>query len=186
MAKSIPTIPPLKLRRIARDLLARTKAGEVNWVQRKIDEGILAVPRSYPRLTGGVSRPQVQTTTGMRYEVVLPLSRIVLTYGIPRAESDFLSLEILNSESITVDSWTVDEPDWGSPDDPNDPEEVDPDGDWRLLYELFSEVHRNVTGWDKVVNDIEKALAEPGKVGTPSNKGLTGTFGSGSFGTIAK
>ena len=186
MEKTISTIPPNKLRGIARNLLARTKAGEVNWVQRKIDEGIVGAAHSYPQLSRGISRPPRTPSSGMRYEVTLAQSRIVLTYGIPRVESNFLTLEILNSNGDSIDSWTVDEPDWGDAEDPSDPEEVDPYGDWRLLNELFSEVHRAVTGWDKVVSEIEKALAEPGQIGTRANKGLTGTFGTGAVGTLAK
>lgn len=97
------------------------------------------------------------------YEVVLPQSRIALTYGVPRAEPDFLTLQLQNTDGVTVDSWSVDEPDY-------DPERenaiaADPDGNWTILYKLFSEVHRRATGWDKVVTDIQKALASQGAIG---------------------
>ncbi|WP_162670267.1 hypothetical protein [Gemmata massiliana] len=104
-------------------------------------------------------------TAETSYEVILPQSRVVLTYTIPRAESDYLSFQLQNANSIPVDTWSVTEPDWGTPEDPNDPDEVDPDGDWKLLNTLFQEVQRHVTGWDKVVNDIEQALSAQGPIG---------------------
>lgn len=107
-------------------------------------------------------------TRDSSYEVILPQSRIVLTYGVPRAESDFISFELRNPEGIVVDALTVDEPDWGDADNPNDPEEIDPDGDWKLLSDLWTEVHKQSTGWDKVVNDVQKALTSSGRIGSQS------------------
>jgi hypothetical protein len=143
MPKSVPTIPRQTFRQIARTLLAKTKAGQVNWVRKPI-------------------MSQGPDTT---YEVILPESRIELTYGVPRAEPDFISLRLKNPNGVAVDSWTVDEPDWGDAEDPNPAEEADPEGEWRLLYDLFTEVHRQATGWDKVVSDIQRALAESGSIG---------------------
>jgi hypothetical protein len=40
--------------------------------------------------------------------------------------------------------------------------------DWKLLHDLFSEVHLAATGWNKVVSDVEKALAGSGQIGTHS------------------
>jgi hypothetical protein len=88
---------------------------------------------------------------------------------VPRAEPDIITLQLQNAEGLTVDSWSVEEPNWGDPEDPNDPDEVDPDGDWRLLYGLFSEVHKYVTGWDKVVSDVEKALTGSGPIGASTS-----------------
>ena len=144
MTRSVPTIPLKTFREIGRNLLAKTKAGEVNWSR--------------------------NTTTGVNphdttYEVVLPESRIVLVYGVPRAAPDTISLQLQNLDGLVVDSWTVDEPDWGTPEGPEDLEVADPDGNWRLLYSLFSEVHRRMTKWDKVVVDVEKALTSRGIIG---------------------
>jgi len=102
--------------------------------------------------------------TETSYFVILPESRVVLTYGIPRADLDYISLRIQNEKGETIDSWTVSQPDY-------DPEHesldtADPDGDWRLLNGLFAEVHKQATGWDKVLSDIEKALAAPGVIGS--------------------
>jgi hypothetical protein len=78
-------------------------------------------------------------------------------------EADFVALQLLNEDGAEVDSWKVSLPDY----DPEheDIETADPDGDWRLLYGLFSEVHRRVLGWDKVVSDVEKALADSSTIG---------------------
>ena len=83
----------------------------------------------------------------------LPNSRLVLIYGHPRAEPDFISLQLQNATGTPVDSWTVDDPESGE------------DPDWRLLRELFNAVHLVVTGWDTVLDDVEKALASPGPIG---------------------
>ncbi|MBY0458928.1 MAG: hypothetical protein K2V38_16440 [Gemmataceae bacterium] len=105
--------------------------------------------------------------TETSYETVLPQSRIVVTYTIPRATADYITLELQNASGVTVDSWALDEPDWGDPQNPLPPEAADPDGDWQRLAALFREVHRRVTGWDKVLSDVEKALASPGPIGLP-------------------
>lgn len=77
-----------------------------------------------------------------------------------------MQLQFLNPEGATVDSWSVEEPDY----DPEHEgiEEADPDGSWRLLSGLFAEVHRSVTGWDKVIRDVETALASQGPIGQPT------------------
>ena len=133
MVQAVSTIPVEKFRAIARTLLEKTKAKQVNWVRSR------------------KSNPDPPATT---YEVVLPQSRLVLTYGMPRAEPDFISLQMQNSTGTTVDSWSVDDP------------ESNDDADWRLLRELFMQVHLVVTGWDSVLSDVEKALASNDPIGT--------------------
>jgi hypothetical protein len=39
--------------------------------------------------------------------------------------------------------------------------------DWALFSALYDEAHRVVTGWDRALNDAEKALEAPGDVGEP-------------------
>lgn len=99
------------------------------------------------------ANPDPPATT---YEVHLPHSRLVLTYGVPRAEPDFISLQLQNADGTTVDSWTVDDP------------ESEGDADWRLLRELFNAVHLVVTGWDAVLSEVEAALASQGPIGAPA------------------
>jgi hypothetical protein len=144
MVNSVPTMQAEQLRRIAQSLLAKTKAGQANWGRK-------------------VTHSDVPETS---YELVLPQSRIVLTYTRPRARPDVVKLQFANADGATVDSWVVEEPDY----DPEHEsiEQADPDGSWRLLSELFSEVHRTVTGWDKVIHDVETALASQGPIGQPA------------------
>lgn len=78
----------------------------------------------------------------------------MLTYVIPRAEPDFISLQIQNAAGTTVDSWSVDDP------------ESNNDADWLLLRGLFMQVHLTVTQWDSVLIDVEKALASNDPIGT--------------------
>lgn len=144
MVRTIPAVPLEKVRGIAKDLLSRTKAGQANWVRKETSSDV----------------PQT------RYELVLPSSRVAVTYTIPRARPDVVSLQFINPSGITIDSWAVEEPDYDPEHEPI--EQADPDGDWRLLSGLFSEVHRHVTGWDKVISDIEKALASQGPIGKPA------------------
>src|SRR5437763_6576565 len=106
MPKRVPTVPKPTFQQIAQTLLAKTKAGQVNWVR----------------------KPVPIQSHDTAYEVVFPESRIVLTFGVPNVEPDFISLQLQNPNGVAVDSWTVDEPDWGDPDNPNQPDEVDPEG----------------------------------------------------------
>ncbi|MBA4067358.1 MAG: hypothetical protein C0501_27340 [Isosphaera sp.] len=143
MVKSVPSIPVETFRGIARNLLAKTKAGQVNWVRTQ-------------------AHGQTPETS---YRVFLPQSRVTLSYGVPAARLDYVSLQLQNADGLLVESWVVNDP----VEDPehDEIERVDPDGDWRLLSELFREVHRRVTGWDKVLSDVEKALASTGPIGAP-------------------
>jgi hypothetical protein len=100
------------------------------------------------------------------YHLILPDSRVTLTYTIPYADADFITLRLLNADGVPVDEWRVEEPDY-DPDAGETLERADPDGDWRLMTELFGEVHRQATGYDRVVSDIEKALGEIGVIGKP-------------------
>lgn len=85
-------------------------------------------------------------------------------YTKPRAKPDVVSLLFINPDGLLVDMWAVQEPDYDPEVEPI--EQADPDGDWRLLSGLFAEVHRIVTGWDKVIRDVETALASNGPIGT--------------------
>jgi hypothetical protein len=103
-----------------------------------------------------------------RYQLVLPKSRVVLTYGVPRAYPDFVTVQFLNPDGVVVDSWTVEEPDWGGEDDPKPPSVADPDGNWEAAAGLFRAVHNRATGWDEVIRDIETAVASPEPIGATS------------------
>jgi hypothetical protein len=117
------------------------------------------------------------------YEVVLPESRLILTYKSPRAEPDVISLQLQDLTGAVIGAFAADEPDdsprgllsgaltvtgtvTGSALIPPEPQAVN---DWKLLQELFSEVHLSATGWDRVVKDVEKALASQGPIGKPKH-----------------
>ncbi len=132
--------PEEKLKALARGLLEKTRARQVNWVPTRDKD--------------------------REYTVVLPHSWIRLHYVNPRALPDFITLAFYNAEGVLVGALKAEEP---------DPEEQGSNPDWDLLNSLFTEVHRSAAGWDRVVEDIEKALASPGPVGNPSPRGLAGT-----------
>jgi hypothetical protein len=111
------------------------------------------------------------TAPDISYEVVLPESRLVLAYRSPRAEPDVIALHLHDATGAVVGSLAADEPDDVQPGGItgvftlNPSPEPQAAKDWKLLRDLFSEVHLSATGFDKVVKDIEKALAGPGPVG---------------------
>ncbi len=142
MAKPVLTILLDTFRTIARNLLAKTKVGQVNWV-----------PRTEREYTPNIKRTTI-------YEVVLPGSRIVLSHVIPLSQPDRISLQLLNANGVTVDSWTITDPEV-------EDQDADSDGNWKLLSELYSEVHRFVTGWDKVTKEIQSALLSSAVIGEP-------------------
>jgi hypothetical protein len=84
------------------------------------------------------------------FKVSLPQSSIVLRYVSPQSEPDYFLLSLRNSQGETVVKWTVEE---GAE-------------DWQLVGDLYSEANRLVTGWDKVLADVEKYLHGLDKVGS--------------------
>jgi hypothetical protein len=125
--------------------LAKTEARAANWVSRRVP----TTPNQFP------------------YELALPDSRVLLWYATPVLLPDSITLALQNAEGETVDEWHVEQPDF-DPDAGETLESADPDGDWRLLYALFAQVHRQATGYDRVITDVEKALAELGVIGKPA------------------
>lgn len=138
--------PPEVLRGMSRDLLARTKARQVNWVP-------VVVPDTEP--------PEYV------YRLVLPDSCVTITYTTPMILSDFITLRFQNADGVTVDEWRVEAPPYDADAGETD-ESVDVVGDWRLMKGLFGEVHREATGYDRVISDVEKALASLGVIGLPA------------------
>ncbi len=136
-----------RLRTIAQSLLAKTRAGQANWI----------------RAAGA----------DLQYELRLPESRVVLAYLSPRVEPDYLSLQLHTLNGIAVGALEADEPEPGEPLNPADEwaaERAEHEADWNVLRPLFDEVHRSVTGWDRVVKDVETALAQPGAIGASANR----------------
>lgn len=129
-----------QLREIARNLLKKTQAGEVNWVR-------------------GENAARKKS-----FEVVLPPTRVVISHLNPIADPDALRLEIQDALNIPVMELTVAEPDFEQP----DREDQERMPDWKLLSELFEIAHLTATGYDRVLKSIEAALATPGVIGTPA------------------
>ena len=75
------------------------------------------------------------------YMVQLPNALITLMYCSPRTEPDFVML-IFQGPKGPVGSWKVEE---GSE-------------HWRLANSLYSDVTRYVTGWDKVLEEVEQFI----------------------------
>jgi hypothetical protein len=127
-----------QLRGIAQNLLKKTQVGEVNWVRGD------------------------NTARKKSFEVVLPPSRVVISYLSPIADPDALRLEILDALNIPVMELTVAEPDFEQPGD----EDLERMPDWKLLSQLLELAHLTATGYDRVLKSIEDALASPGVIGT--------------------
>ena len=127
-------IPNEKYREIASQLLAKSRANEVNW-------------------QAGSSKPSPS------YDVRLPESVIRVAQISPSTEPDYVRVSLCKPNGQPVDHWIV--------------EEGDPD--WELAYSLYTEAHRCVTGWDRVLTDVEKSLTEEGVIGLP-----VGATGNGS------
>jgi hypothetical protein len=127
------------------ELVAKTKARQVNWTPLQTER---------------------EGDQKYSYQLALPHSRVTLTYTIPRVEYDFITLTFHNAEGAIVDEWRVDAPD----EDERSVKhlERDEDADWRLLKALFGEVYRQATGYDRVMSDVQRALAELGVIGKPA------------------
>jgi hypothetical protein len=151
MVQSVSTIPVEKFREMAKSLLAKTRAGQVHWVR---DHHTLHLMTD-PGFRGGT------------YRVMLPDARIVLRYVVPRAEPNYLVLQLETPEGVVVESWRVEDPE-------REPGQEDPavqestERDWELLNDLLSEVFRRVTGSDRVLSVVERALASDAPIGRPT------------------
>jgi len=105
---------------------------------------------------------------------VLPQARVLLTHATPRARPDIVSFRLSSLDGTSVDEWAVEEPDYDP--DTERLDQVDPDGDWQLMREFFAEVHREATGYDRIIQSIEEAVASQGVIGTkPTSQTATTT-----------
>lgn len=145
IVQEAPATPVPKLRAYAQELLARTRARAVNWVARERH-----------------GRPPETS-----YELVLPDARVTIGYTSPVLLEDYITLRLQNAGGVTVDEWRVEEPDY-DPDIGETLDQADVTGDWRLMRELFGEVHREANGYDRVISGVEKALASLGVIGLPA------------------
>lgn len=77
------------------------------------------------------------------FDVKLPQSEISIVYGNPPTEPDFIRLLLIGQNGYAVGEWLVQEG----------------EDNWPLAWELYCEASRYVTGWDKVLQDVEQFLA---------------------------
>jgi hypothetical protein len=84
------------------------------------------------------------------FRLQLSKSAILLTMESPTADPDYPSLQLLNEEGTRVGCWPPAE---------QDPNEDHPGMD--ILMELYEEVTKRVTKWDKVLGEIEAFLSRP-------------------------
>lgn len=85
----------------------------------------------------------LKTTLGARFQCNFPSSStIVLSYFTPEVEENYLSLRIVNENNQPVGALQA----------------TKRQEDWGLLEELYGIVERQVTGWDKVLKDLQDRL----------------------------
>lgn len=88
------------------------------------------------------------------FETVFPNSRILISFVSPTAEPDCIVLAFYDRNGVRVGDWTVEE---------------GQQPDWTLLNDLLAEANRSATGWDKVLEDVDKALDTEGLIGASGN-----------------
>jgi hypothetical protein len=82
--------------------------------------------------------------------IVFPNSTLYLRYNSPMAEFDNVEIEIKNDDEQTVGFARVEEE----------------DDNWTWVKALFDEVERQVTGSDRILDEIEDAVRSSGEIGT--------------------
>jgi hypothetical protein len=88
------------------------------------------------------------------YEVQLPSSMIRVEHRSPETEPDNILVIVCGQRGEIIASLDADA---STP-------------DWPLLNDLYAEAHRYVTGWDRILKDIDEAIQKPGKIGIASAK----------------
>ncbi len=102
---------------------------------------------------GQVEWLQDRTST-YSFNVQLPESLMRIQRISPRTDPDYFQLDLYNKDGVRILSQIADE--------------SETDNDWLpLLSQLYEEAFRCVTGWDKVLADLEAAVASESHVGTP-------------------
>jgi hypothetical protein len=76
------------------------------------------------------------------FYVTFPTSTLYFRYHAPPAEFDYVELEIQNKSGVIVAHEVIDEE----------------DKNWEWVKRLFDDIERQVTGSDRVLEEIEGAL----------------------------
>lgn len=105
----------------------------------------------YPEIAKGLldktrqGKVEWRAMEGGAFGVTLPRSTIIVGLKSSDTAPDrFFLLLIRQSDARPAGSWNVEEG----------------DEHWDLATALYSEVSRRVTGWDKVLEDVEKFIAQ--------------------------
>lgn len=83
------------------------------------------------------------------YFVAFPGSQLVVSFVCPTAEPDFVRLCVVGSDKQWLGFLDAEE------DSPH----------WSLFRGIYEEAERRVTGWDKVLHEIELQLDDQGFIG---------------------
>lgn len=129
------------MRAVVKQLLAKTKARQADWR-----------PRTDGEFAGCA--------------IYLPQSSLYLTYIEPRAEADYIRLELVRNGQQTAPGGNptfeayVDSPDSNA--QATNPQELE---DSRWLTELYREASAIAYRWDEVFAGLGEVLSQPGSVG---------------------
>lgn len=93
---------------------------------------------------------------GRGFAVQFPHSRLSISLNSPPTEPDFYDITFWNENGQEASRLVIEEGD-----------EL-----WPLALEAFNEASRYVTGWDKVLNDVEAAINSKQPVGLPEASGV--------------
>src|SRR5947209_1192350 len=104
----------------------------------EIIQGLLRKTRQ-----GRVEWRQVKNSV-CQFSVKLPHSAIFLNYETPQAAPDYVELRLCRPDNTPAAVWLI-----------NEGDEL-----WPPAFELFMQVQKGVTGWDKVLEDVENLIAE--------------------------
>src|SRR4051812_15925569 len=86
------------------------------------------------------------------FHVKFPRSSIVVDFITPETEQDYIEIRIYKDANILIKRISF----------------YDDDPEWQTAFDLYGEAERYVTGWDKVLSDLENSVNKEGKIGLPS------------------
>lgn len=89
------------------------------------------------------------------YSVDFPGSQLVIESVRPIAEPDYIRMSVVGPDFQELGYLVADEAD-------------ERQSLWHLLCEIHAEAERRVTGWDKVLHEIEVQLDDQGLIGSRS------------------
>ncbi len=130
-----------QMRAIVKQLLDKTKARQADWRPGGDEEFVSC-------------------------SLYLPQSSLLLTYVVPRAEADYIRLELVRNGAQDPPGWNptfeayVDSPDSNA--QAINPQERE---DSRLLTELYREATNVAYHWDERFAALGEVLSQPGSVG---------------------